>query len=192
MLVEKSREEALQAFVKGRKVLVMTQVREDGKPSYVTDPLEDILTKEDTHYLVEVPAVSNPEFEQAFQQISDDGEKRSKREVVLELAEQGMSTSAIAKQLGMKYNTVYFYLHSKEKKTNKEEEESKESQLGNVDRRWCKTCKYRSSRNKGENGNGCDYVVIEGHSRGCNVENCDKYQKGDPVSKKKQPSFYGS
>ena len=62
MLTEKSRNKALEAFLKGRKVIVMT-VFDDG--SIASENLEDILMTEDSHYLVDVPAVENPEFKQA-------------------------------------------------------------------------------------------------------------------------------
>lgn len=62
MLTEKSRNKALEAFLKGRKVIVMT-VFEDG--SIAAEKLEDMLMTEDSHYLVDVPAVENPEFKQA-------------------------------------------------------------------------------------------------------------------------------
>ena len=62
MLTERSRNKALEDFLKGRKVIVIT-VFDDG--SIAADKLEDILMTEDVHYLVDVPAVENPEFKQA-------------------------------------------------------------------------------------------------------------------------------
>lgn len=38
----------------------------------------------------------------------------------------------------------------------------------------CKTCLYRA---RPEDYNGCNYIFIEGHSRGCPAEECDKYIK---------------
>lgn len=38
----------------------------------------------------------------------------------------------------------------------------------------CKSCKYRGTNYI---GNGCDYIEFIGHSRGCPVEECDKYEK---------------
>lgn len=35
-----------------------------------------------------------------------------------------------------------------------------------------KTCLYRA---RPEDYNGCNYIFIEKHSRGCSVEECDKY-----------------
>lgn len=59
MLVEKSRDEALKAFLRGRKVRVLMEY-EDG--SLAAEALEEWLPEEDTHYLVNVPAVEKDEF----------------------------------------------------------------------------------------------------------------------------------
>ena len=64
MLVEKSRAEAIKAFLSGRKVNVLTEF-EDG--SMVVESIEAILSEEDTRYLVDVPAVEDPEFRQAVE-----------------------------------------------------------------------------------------------------------------------------
>ena len=62
MLTERSINKALDAFLKGRKVVVVN-VYDDG--SMDVERLEDILPKEGAHYLVDVPAVENPDFSQA-------------------------------------------------------------------------------------------------------------------------------
>lgn len=59
MLVEKSRDEALKAFLSGRKVRVLTEY-DDG--SLMAEALEEWLPEEDTHYLVNVPAVEKEGF----------------------------------------------------------------------------------------------------------------------------------
>ena len=64
MLVEKSRAEAIKAFLSGRKVNVLTEF-EDG--SMAVESIEAILSEEDTRYLVDVPAVEDPEFRQAVE-----------------------------------------------------------------------------------------------------------------------------
>ena len=64
MLVEKSRAEAIKAFLSGRKVNVLTEF-EDG--SMAVESIEAILSEEDTRYLVDVPAVEYPEFRQAVE-----------------------------------------------------------------------------------------------------------------------------
>jgi len=63
MLTEMSLKEALKYFMKGRKVLVLNEY--DDK-SISAERIEDCLPKE-AKYLVDVPAVPNPEFEQAAQ-----------------------------------------------------------------------------------------------------------------------------
>lgn len=62
MLVENTREEALKAFLNGRKVRVVSEY-DDGSASI--EKLEEIIPK-DFHYLVDVPAYMNPEFEQVM------------------------------------------------------------------------------------------------------------------------------
>lgn len=63
MLTEMNLKEALKYFMKGRKVLVLNEY--DDK-SISAERIEDCLPKE-AKYLVDVPAVPNPEFEQAVQ-----------------------------------------------------------------------------------------------------------------------------
>lgn len=63
MYTEMSLKEALKYFMKGRKVLVLNE--HDDK-SISAERIEDCLPKE-AKYLVDVPAVPNPEFEQAVQ-----------------------------------------------------------------------------------------------------------------------------
>ncbi|MGN8963263.1 hypothetical protein [Bariatricus sp. HCP28S3_D3] len=64
MLVEKSVKEALIDYAKGRKVVVL-QCSEDGKMD--ANLLYDFLEYDNNKYLVDVPAVVNPEFEAAVQ-----------------------------------------------------------------------------------------------------------------------------
>ena len=47
----------------------------------------------------------------------------------------------------------------------------------------CKTCQYRAYEHC---VNGCDYILITGHARGCKVEDCDKYEKGAKIKVKKE------
>ena len=64
MLVEKSVKEALMDYAKGRKVVVL-QCSEDGKMD--ANLLSDFLEYDNNKYLVDVPAVVNPEFEASVQ-----------------------------------------------------------------------------------------------------------------------------
>lgn len=73
MLTERSINKALDAFLKGRKVVVVN-VYDDG--SMDVERLEDILPKEGAHYLVDVPAVENPEFSQAVDAMAHESEQK--------------------------------------------------------------------------------------------------------------------
>lgn len=92
--------------------------------------------------------------------------------MISKLQDEGMTTKEISKELGLTYNTVY-YLMSKPKKVSS----VKKSSGSNADRKKCRTCMYRGKKN------GCDYIEIVGHSRGCSVEECTVYEKGNPKTK---------
>ena len=42
----------------------------------------------------------------------------------------------------------------------------------------CKSCLYYCSRTE-----TCDYILIVGHSRGCSVKNCDRYENNKIAEK---------
>lgn len=67
MLVEKSLKEALEYYIKGKPVTALW-IGEDG--SMKAMPLTDILNQPENHFLVDVPAVVNPDFEQAVQEMT--------------------------------------------------------------------------------------------------------------------------
>lgn len=64
MLVEKNLKEALEYYIKGKPVTALW-MGEDGSMNAM--PLSDILDQPENHFLVDVPAVVNPDFEQAVQ-----------------------------------------------------------------------------------------------------------------------------
>lgn len=64
MLVEKNLKEALEYYIKGKPVTALW-IGEDGGVNAM--PLSDILDQPENHFLVDVPAVVNPDFEQAVQ-----------------------------------------------------------------------------------------------------------------------------
>lgn len=80
MYVEKSLREALEGFLKGRKVIAITDL---GDGSLYTERLENMLPKE-SHYMVDVPAVDNPEFEKALAGMVEQREGTKKRIIVEE------------------------------------------------------------------------------------------------------------
>ena len=84
MLVERSRDEALKAFLRGRKVRVLVEY-DDG--SLAAEALEEWLPEEDTHYLVNVPAVEVEECREArekqkVKKVSYEGDGYSDGEMV--------------------------------------------------------------------------------------------------------------
>lgn len=66
MLVEKSLKEALEYYIKGKPVTALW-IGEDGGMNAMS--LEDILEQPENHFLVDVPAVENPEFERAVREM---------------------------------------------------------------------------------------------------------------------------
>lgn len=46
----------------------------------------------------------------------------------------------------------------------------------NADRKKCDICQYRSAGNNGKNG--CDFIEFAKRSRGCKVDDCDKFIEG--------------
>lgn len=109
---------------------------------------------------------------------------KTTKEIILELAAQGMTASEIARNTGIKYNTVYFHLNpdkcAKKKKKASAGAGTASVSLGwNTDRHACNTCRYRTKTvHARQNGMKCNYIEQVGHSRGCEVEDCDKYEKG--------------
>ena len=66
MLVERPVMKALQDYLKGKKVVV---IREYNDGSIESMKMEDVLPRDGFHYLVDVPAVPNPDFEAAVQEM---------------------------------------------------------------------------------------------------------------------------
>lgn len=67
MLVEKNLKEALEYYIKGKPVTALW-IGEDGSMKGM--PLSDILNQPENHFLVDVPAAVNPDFEQAVQEMT--------------------------------------------------------------------------------------------------------------------------
>ena len=68
MLVEKNLKEALEYYIKGKPVTALW-IGEDGDMNAM--PLSDILDQPENHFLVDVPAVANPDFKQAVQEMTE-------------------------------------------------------------------------------------------------------------------------
>ena len=120
---------------------------------------------------------------------------KTKKEVALQLAAQGKTTAEIAKETGWAYNTVYYYLNPDKCKPKKQTDlipvdyKNPDAYPGwNADRKKCKTCRYRQAHNNptDQNKGNCNYIEIAGHSRGCAVEDCDRYVKGTRMERKRK------
>lgn len=68
MYIEKSLKEALEDYILGRPVTVLWTGNDGGMNAM---RLSDLLEQEENHYLVNVPAVANPEFEQAVREMEE-------------------------------------------------------------------------------------------------------------------------
>ena len=77
-----------------------------------------------------------------------------KRTIILNLAAQGMNSSQIARETGFSPGAYTGW---------------------NADRKKCRSCRYRA---RPEQVNRCDYIEHAKHSRGCSVEDCDRYVRG--------------
>lgn len=118
---------------------------------------------------------------------------KTKKEIALQLAEQGMKPPEIAKKIDAKYSTVYKWLNPDKCRPKKKTEEipvdykNPDARPGwNADREKCKSCRYRQDWNNPSTKGNCNYIEIAGHSRGCAVEDCDRYVKGIIMKKERK------
>lgn len=122
-----------------------------------------------------------------------DGEKRQ----ILAMAEAGYKYADICEAMGVGKNTVQRCVSNMGFRKMKPYEYKDSIQTRNkgfnADRRLCHTCKYRNrdltykeGAKKTQSGYpGCDYYIHEDVERGCDVEVCDKYQKGDSITRER-------
>lgn len=120
-------------------------------------------------------------------------DRSEKQKIISELAAKGMIAPEIARQTGINYKSVYYYMNREKYKPKKKTVEilgdykNPNAYPGwNTDRRKCRTCRYRAAWTDMKNGAGCDYIDLVHHSRGCAVEDCDRYVKGKRMERKKK------
>lgn len=189
--------QAIKYWTQGREVIVLDRTVKSPAGGYETYSFDELFRN--LEFLVDVPAVEDPEFRQAVEDMVQESDPeneedtetpppltrpeteqppagKSKKELALELSAKGVSVKEIADRIGAKYNTVYYWIHAKTQK----------KPGWNQDRHACRTCVYRATGTLKTNGAGCDYADITQHIRDCSVEDCDKYIKGAPKSKKRQ------
>ena len=114
-----------------------------------------------------------------------------KRTIILNLAAQGMNSLQIARETGIIPGSVYYYMHPEKYKKQEIPMDYRNPDAApgwNADRKKCKTCRYRQAHNNptDQNKGNCNYIEIAGHSRGCAVEDCDRYVKGTRMERKRK------
>lgn len=207
MLTEMSLKEALKYFMKGRKVLVLNEY--DDK-SISAERIEDCLPKE-AKYLVDVPAVPNPEFEQAVQDMVEPDQNENDAEGDEQLPpdqpEKKLEKETVAAPGKMSREEKSKIIRPLIKKglKNKEIAERTGIPLGTVNglsgpiRKELKNPakaeriksgdnsdrhKCRTCQYRHSDAGGCDYCIHTGKERGCDVEVCDKAVEGPRLTRK--------
>ena len=208
MLAEMSLKEALKYFMKGRKVLVLNEY--DDK-SISAERIEDCLPKE-AKYLVDVPAVPNPEFEQAAQDMVEPDQNENDTEGDEQLPppdqpEKKLEKETVAAPGKMSREEKSKIIRPLIKKglKNKEIAERTGIPIGTVNclsgpiRKELKNPvkaeriksgdnsdrhKCRTCQYRHSDAGGCDYCIHTGKERGCDVEVCDKAVVGERLTKK--------
>lgn len=207
MYTEMSLKEALKYFMKGRKVLVLNEY--DDK-SISAERIEDCLPKE-AKYLVDVPVVPNPEFEQAVQDMVEPDQNENDAEGDEQLPpdqpEKKLEKETVAAPGKMSREEKSKIIRPLIKKglKNKEIAERTGIPLGTVNglsgpiRKELKNPvkaemiksgdnsdrhKCRTCQYRHSDAGGCDYCIHTGKERGCDVEVCDKAVAGARLTKK--------
>ena len=208
MLTEMSLKEALKYFMKGRKVLVLNEY--DDK-SISAERIEDCLPKE-AKYLVDVPAVPNPEFEQAVQDMvePDQNENDAEGDDQLPTTDQPekkleKETVAAPGKMSREEKSKIIRPLIKKGLKNKEIAERTGIPLGTVNglsgsiRKELKNPakvemiksgdnsdrhKCRTCQYRHSDAGGCDYCIHTGRERGCDVAVCDKAVVGARLTRK--------
>lgn len=203
MLVEKNLKEALEYYIKGKPVTALW-IGEDGSMNAML--LSDILDQPENHFLVDVPAVVNPDFEQAVQEMTE-ADQVDPEEIIRAVHETQESITPPTKpEERMEEETVDLPASSTRVKkemirklveegyTNNEIADQtgipigtvgyhaakfrKKEKRAEVDNSDRHLCKTCKFRSNRPTVNSCDYAGIMNHSRGCKVEECTKYKKG--------------
>ena len=105
----------------------------------------------------------------------------TKKETAQKMRKEGKSIQEIANHLEVKPQTIRNYLIGYD---NRKESRIQDFKPGwNKKRDGCRKCIYRASKSSDKTKRpGCNYILIEEHSRGCRVEDCDKFVKGSKAT----------
>lgn len=204
MYIEKSLKEALEDYMLGRPVTVLWTGNDGGMNAM---RLSDLLEQEENHYLVNVPAVANPEFEQAVREMEESAQP-APEEIIQAVHEtqESITPPPEKPEERMEEETIDLpadNIEDKKEKIRKLVEEGhtnreiadrtgipfgtvgyhaarfrKKEKEPAVDNSDRHLCKTCKFRSNRPTVNSCDYAGLMKHSRGCKVEECTKYEKG--------------
>ena len=209
MLVEKNLKEALEYYIKGKPVTALW-IGEDGGMNAM--PLSDILDQPENHFLVDVPAVANPDFEQAVQEMTE-ADQVDQEEIIRTAREtqESITPPPEKPEERMEEETIDLpadNIEDKKEKIRKLVEEGytnheiadrtgipfgtvgyhaarfRKKEKESVDNSDRHLCKTCKFRSNQPTVNSCDYADLMKHSRSCKIEECTKYKKGARLKKK--------
>ena len=204
MLVEKNLKEALEYYIKGKPVTALW-MGEDGSMNAM--PLSDILDQPENHFLVDVPAVVNPDFEQAVQEMTEADQGDPEEIIRVAHETQGSITppppeKPEERMEEEKIDLPADNIEDKKEKIRKLVEEGytnreiadrtgisfetvgyhaarfRKKEKEPVDNSDRHLCKTCKFRSNRPTVNSCDYAGLMKHRRGCKVEECTRYEKG--------------
>ena len=203
MYIEKSLKEALEDYILGRPVTVLWTGNDGGMNAM---RLSDLLEQEENHYLVNVPAVANPEFEQAVREMEESAQPEPEEIIQAVHETQESITPPEKPEERMEEETIDLpadNIEDKKEKIRKLVEEGytnreiadrtgipfgtvgyhaarfrKKEKEPAVDNSDRHLCKTCKFRSNRPTVNSCDYAGLMKHSRGCKVEECTKYETG--------------
>ena len=205
-------EKAIDYYKKGKEVIVLDRnsLGKNGKSGYDTFPFSEL--GENLDFLVDVPAVPNPEFEQAVQDMVEPDQNKNDTEGDEQLPPPDQPEKKLEKEMVAAPGKM-----SREEKSkiirplikkglkNKEIAECTGIPLGTVNglsgpiRKELKNPvkaemiksgdnsdrhKCRTCQYRHSDAGGCDYCIHTGKERGCDVEVCDKAVVGERLTKK--------
>ena len=204
MYIEKSLKEALEDYMLGRPVTVLWTGNDGGMNAM---RLSDLLEQEENHYLVNVPAVANPEFEQAVREMEESVQPEPEEIIqAVHETQESITPPPEKPEERMEEETIDLpadNIEDKKEKIRKLVEEGhtnreiadrtgipfgtvgyhaarfrKKEKEPAVDNSDRHLCKTCKFRSNRPTVNSCDYAGLMKHSRGCKVEECTKYEKG--------------
>ena len=205
-------EKAIDYYKKGKEVIVLDRnsLGKNGKSGYDTFPFSEL--GENLDFLVDVPAVPNPEFEQAVQDMVEPDQNENDAEGDEQLPppdqpEKKLEKETVATPGKMSREEKSKIIRPLIKKglKNKEIAERTGIPLGTVNglsgpiRKELKNPvkaemikfgdnsdrhKCRTCQYRYSDAGGCDYCIHTGKERGCDVEVCDKAVVGERLTKK--------